>query len=74
MIQIDISYHDATGRGHVYDFWRNLIKHIHETDQDPEGVWRRVGEEVAKYKGRFRDGHIVFHKDRDATLFLLRWS
>jgi hypothetical protein len=75
MIQIDTSYHEMDGRGRPYPFWRNLIEHIHTTDKLPDGVWNRINEEIAKYNGRFEEGnHIVFEKDSDATLFLLRWS
>jgi len=75
MIQIDTSYHEMDGRGRPYPFWRNLIEHIHTTDKLPDAVWKGIFDEIAKYNGKLEDGHrIIFEKDSDATLFLLRWS
>jgi hypothetical protein len=74
MTHLKTSYYDPDGRGRVYNFWRNLIEHIHETHKDPDGVWQSINREIAKYNGRFKEDHIEFINDSDATMFLLRWS
>ena len=74
MTRLDISYYQLDGRGGVYPYWRNLVEHIHETDGDPQKVWARIHKEVNKYNGKVKENHLVFAKDSDATMFLLRWS
>lgn len=75
MIEVKFTYQDPDGRGRVHDFWRNMIEHIHANgDQDPDSVWTSVDREIKRYRGRFRNGTLYFPRDRDAILFLLRWS
>lgn len=75
MIIIDTSYCDPDGSVRSYTFWRNLIEHIHTTDQLSDALWKRIFGEIAKYNGRYeKGGHIIFEKDSDSTQFLLRWS
>ena len=75
MIAIYTTYRGPNGIECVHQFWRNFMEHIHERDQLPDRVWKRINEEIARYGGSFAGNNcFVFERDSDATRFLLRWS
>ena len=60
----------------ISDFWYNLVREAHQSGLDPDRARKSVVDIVESYGGRFVPGTqtIVFERERDATLFLLRYS